>query len=290
MRLTDAISLAVTRGMHRYAAKHGFVLPIAVGANAVDVAERALDRARDVRTRLDASLEPSLPAEPHKAAAFGGRAPSGRSMTGSAMGLPGGMTVRSGAGGGMSMPPWLQGMAQGAATHAQTGAGKGLEKGVGDVAALPLSGLAHGLGGVMDEGLKRLFFGREFGERKDPLHMAGSAAVQTFGKGVGEMGVDLLKDLASKAVAAVGNVGQDAARQAILQQLKGSDPVLAEADDKVLMDAYHTMVRFAPVLSTDANAVRSFLRTAVTSGAGPDFASIKQLADAERAVTGQRKE
>lgn len=285
MRLTDAIGLAVTRGMHRFATKRGFVLPIAVGANAVDVAERALDKARDTRARLDASLEPSIPTEPHKTAA-----PSGRGMMGSALGLPGGMTVRSGAGGGMSMPPWLQGMAQGAATHAQTGAGKGLEKGVGDVAALPLSGLAHGLGGVMDEGLKRLFFGREFGERKDPLHMAGSAAVQTFGKGVGEMGVDLLKDLASKAVAAVGNVGQDAARQAILHQLKGTDPVLAEADDKVLMDAYHTMVRFAPVLSTDANAVRSFLRTAVTSGAGPDFASIKQLADAERAVTGQRKE
>ena len=65
--------------------------------------------------------------------------------------------------------------------------------------------------------------------------------------------------------------------------------MLSSADDATLMEAYHTMSRFAPVLSTDKNAVRSFLRQAVTSGSGPDFMSIKLVADAERAVTGPKE-
>lgn len=290
MQLIDGVRLAVAEGLRRRAEKRGFVLPIALGANAVNITERAIDRARDTRRTMDAALEPPISADAHKTAApgmppFTSPRPN-RSQPPS--GFPGGRPVSSGAGG--SMPPWLQGLGQAASTHAGTGGGKGFEKGVQDLASLPLSGVAHGIGGVMDEGLKRLFFGREYGDRKDPMHLAGGAALKTLGGGIGEMGVDLLRDIASKAVAAVGNAGQDSARQAILAQLKRTDPVLSEADDKVLMDAYHTMSRFAPVLSTDANAVRSFLRTAVMSGSGPDFASIKQLADAERAVTGRSKE
>ena len=106
---------------------------------------------------------------------------------------------------------------------------------------------------------------------------------------LGTAGVDLLKDLASKAVAAVSNISSNSAREAILKSLKKEDIVLADADDKMLMESYHTMVRFAPTLSTDKNAVRSFLRQAVIAGSGPDFTSIKLLADSERAVTGGNK-
>ena len=120
--------------------------------------------------------------------------------------------------------------------------------------------------------------------------MFGNAAVGAFGKEVGAMGAGLLRDIANKAMSSIGNVGNEAARTAILQQLRREDPVLQEADDKVLMEAYHTMTRFAPVLSTDKNAVRSFLRQAVMSGNGPDYMSIKLLADSERAVTGEKKE
>ena len=89
------------------------------------------------------------------------------------------------------------------------------------------------------------------------------------------------------APAAPGSSPNDAAmRLTVLKQLKAEDPVLSQADDKTITDAYQTMVRFAPVLSTDKNAVRSFLRQAVMSGAGPDYASIKLLADSERSVTG----
>lgn len=118
------------------------------------------------------------------------------------------------------------------------------------------------------------------------LHVGGAALASALGT----VGASLLKDIMSKAKSAVGSIGQDAARKAVLDQLKKEDPILAQADDKALMEAYHTMARFAPQLSTDKNAVRSFLRQAMMSGAGPDYMSIKLLADAERSVTGQGKD
>ena len=80
---------------------------------------------------------------------------------------------------------------------ARAGAGNGL----GSLAGVPAAGLASGISGVMGKGLDRLFFGREFSERKDPAHMMGSAAIGSFGKGLGDLGVQLLQDIASKAVA-----------------------------------------------------------------------------------------
>lgn len=117
----------------------------------------------------------------------------------------------------------------------------------------------------------------------------GQHAAQIVGTMVAQAGGSLLKDLASKAWSAFGARGDEAARTAILQSLRHEDPILAEANETVLMDAYHSMVRWAPMLATDKNAVRSWLRQAVMSGAGPDYASIKMLADSERAVTGGGK-
>jgi hypothetical protein len=168
-------------------------------------------------------------------------------------------------------------------------AASGFGKSVGGVAGLPLgilaTGLTRGLAGRIEDALTP----KAFGDRKDPLGLAAAAAAKSFGSAVGTLGVDLLKDIASKAMAAAGSVGDQAARDAILQILKKEDPVLKGAPDKVLMEAFHTMCRVAPVLSTDKNAVRSFLRQAATSGSGGvDFTSIKLLAEAERAVTGKR--
>lgn len=115
-------------------------------------------------------------------------------------------------------------------------------------------------------------------------------ALAAFGKELGTMGANLLRDIASKAQSAVGSIGENAARKAIIDQIKKEDPVLAQAEDKTLMEAYHTMVRFAPTLSTDKNAVKNFLRHAVMSGSGPDFIAIKLLADTERAVTDKGKD
>lgn len=148
---------------------------------------------------------------------------------------------------------------------------------------------AKGLGSLATEGVKRLFTPTPgFMERKDVPAVLGQQAVQAFGRGVSEAGMSLLKDIASKAMSAIAHAGDDSARRAILQQLRMEDPVLAEADDKLLMESYHTMVRFAPTLSTDKNAVKNFLREAVMTGSGPNFATIKMLGETERTVTGQK--
>jgi hypothetical protein len=265
MRLNEIAECVKEHGMRRYAEKRGFVLPLVAGASAVAAAQHGLGTYRDVRETLDrASHQQLAPDVARKKTA----APGGGGGTPSA-----------------PFSPSMSGMPMGTqmADAARAGAGNGL----GSLAGIPAAGLAGGIGNVMNKGLDRLFFGREFGEKKDPLHMLGQGAISSFGKGLGDLGVQLLQDIASKAVAAAGNVGQNAARQAILSQLKHEDSILSQADDRVLMEAYHTMTRFAPTLSTDKNAVRSFLRQAVMSGTGADYSTIKHLADSERAVTGQ---
>lgn len=252
MRLNEIADCVKEHGMRRYAVKRGFALPLVAGASAVASAQHGLGTYRNARETLDRASHQQLAPDValKKTAAPGG-------------------------------PPPSFGPAMGQA--AQSGVGSGL----GSLAGAPLAGAAAGITGSIGDGIKHMLMGRQFGERKDPLHMLGSAAIGSFGKGLGDLGVQLLQDIASKAVAAAGNVGQNAARQAILTQLKQEDSILSQADDRVLMEAYHTMTRFAPTLSTDKNAVRSFLRQAVMSGTGADYSTIKHLADSERAVTGQ---
>jgi Arc/MetJ family transcription regulator len=184
-----------------------------------------------------------------------------------------------------AFPSWLT-SAFGKAKANPMEAGGSVAKGLGldQVVGAPGKGIGSGLSKMVE----RKMFGQEFGEKRSPFAMGSQAAVSAFGKEMGTTGANLLRDMANKAMEAVGHAGDSSAREAILGDLKRSDAVLANADDKTLMEAYHTMTRFAPVLSTDKNAVRSFLRQAVMSGAGPDFMSIKLLADSERAVTGEK--
>jgi len=80
-------------------------------------------------------------------------------------------------------------------------------------------------------------------------------------------------------------------RQAMLATLFKSDPVLSDSiarhpDSKaMLLEAYGTMTKFAPTLSLDINAARSFLREAVLGGAGVNYATIKSMVDTEKAIT-----
>lgn len=156
--------------------------------------------------------------------------------------------------------------------------------GLTNLLSAPLHGAASGISRTFE----RAIHPQEFGERKDPFHLLGQSAIQGFGRQMGASGANLLTDMMSKAVNAATHAGDPHTRAAILGELKKSDTVLSGADDKTLMESYHTMARFAPVLSTDKNAVRSFLRQAVMSGAGPDYMSIKLLAESERAVNGER--
>lgn len=91
----------------------------------------------------------------------------------------------------------------------------------------------------------------------------------------------LLTDMASKAM---GAMHSGEAGDAMVEAMMASDPILRRGDKDSILDAYHSMAKFAPTLAADENAVRSFLRESVMAGNGPDYASIANLARAERDV------
>lgn len=260
MQLSDIAGLVANHGSERFMRKRaGIVLPLAVGAMLPGIARRAVERASSTEQTMDRASRAKVAALPpwfgRAAGALGDTANTvGNQMTG------------------------------------QPGKPSGMMGGLGHLGAAPFEGVASGISGGIGESIKRMLLGREFGERKDPMHLGGSAAISAFGKEMGTTGANLLRDIANKAMETASHAGDESARQAILGDLKRTDPVLASADDKVLMEAYHTMARFAPVLSTDKNAVRSFLRQAVMSGSGPDYMSIKLIADSERSVTDTGKD
>jgi hypothetical protein len=265
MRLTDVVTLAATRGTTRFCEKRaGIALPLAVGAMLPGIAEKAVERSRSTEKKLEGAT-----GNPFKTAAL----PPGLAMTLAQMMAPNGP-------GGKAMG------ALGGAGKAVGGAiGGGAMNSLGGIGGAPGKGIANGISDMM----QKKMFGQDIGQRQDAFGMAGGAALKSFGSEIGKSSVGLLRDMALKAMDAVGHAGDASARQAILGDLKRTDSVLAQADDGLLMESYHTMQRFAPTLSTDKNAVRSFLRQAVMSGSGPDFMTIKHLADSERAVTGPRE-
>lgn len=108
-----------------------------------------------------------------------------------------------------------------------------------------------------------------------------------IGKGVADA---LFGGLGSGFKALQSLLSSDPKRKKILESVLRSDPVVSDAikrnpkAQEGLLEAYGTLVRFAPNLSMDVNAVRSFLREAVLSGGGVNYATIKNLAETEKAV------
>lgn len=121
-------------------------------------------------------------------------------------------------------------------------------------------------------------------ERVRMSELAAEEAAKGFGNQLGKSTVGLLGDLLSKATDAPSAMMASNNRESIFDALQKEDDVIARADPDELAEAYHTMVRFAPTLSTDKNAVKTFLRESVLYGTGPNPMAIKQLAEAEEAV------
>lgn len=263
MQLTDVLELAAREGTRRLFEKRaGIALPLALGAMLPGVVHKAIERSNSVERQMENASN-----RPFKTAALPLQLALPMAQIGQKLG------------------PMASAAGRGAAGGAQAvggAVGKGMMGSLGAIGGAPGGGVAKGLSDLVQQKL----FGRELGQRQDAMGIGGRKAVESFGSEIGKSGVGLLRDMANKAMEAIGHAGDSSAREAILGDLKRTDSVLAGADDTMLMEAYHTMTRFAPTLSTDKNAVRSFLRAAVMSGTGPDFMTIKHLADSERAVTG----
>jgi hypothetical protein len=120
----------------------------------------------------------------------------------------------------------------------------------------------------------------------------GSEVLKAFGGGIGgAVAMALANHIGSSFSQARREAYDEPKRKALLENLFKTDPVLHDAiarhpDSKAaILEAYGTMVKFAPTLSLDINAVRSFLRESVLGGAGVNYATIKNLIDTERAAT-----
>lgn len=74
------------------------------------------------------------------------------------------------------------------------------------------------------------------------------------------------------------------AQSAAFARVVQSDQTLAHADPELLSDSFETMRKAAPRLATDISAVRSFLREVASYGTGPNYVTIKNLAEAEKAL------
>jgi len=68
-------------------------------------------------------------------------------------------------------------------------------------------------------------------------------------------------------------------------QMAMQDEIVSQAPQEIIHSSFDTMRQFAPNVAADPNAVRSFLRESATYGQGPSYATLKNLADAESAVT-----
>jgi len=108
------------------------------------------------------------------------------------------------------------------------------------------------------------------------------------GKGVAAEGLGAIRRLIGATAQAIRDKAvSEPQRKTIVNQIVQQDPVVRGYEEQqpgMTQQAFQTMSRFAPELSTDPNVVQAFLRNAAMTGGVMDYATIKGLADAETAI------
>lgn len=112
------------------------------------------------------------------------------------------------------------------------------------------------------------------------------------GSGIGQGIITALGGALSNGIGGLKDLFvTDRKRRQVFEQSIASDPTIHQAVQmnpemvQNLEEAYQTMAKFAPTLALDINAVRSLLKeVVVTSGAGINYATIKNLIETEKAL------
>ena len=74
-------------------------------------------------------------------------------------------------------------------------------------------------------------------------------------------------------------------RKAIVSNLFREDPIIGKMPRKQILESLHSMSTIAPTLSTDKNAVKSFLHSVASSPEGGlDWNTLKGLAETEQSI------
>lgn len=100
----------------------------------------------------------------------------------------------------------------------------------------------------------------------------------------------LVEQTSGQAADAAKSVPRGHQQSQMLQRIMGSDDLLRDAtpqDQELLGRAYQTMQKFAPELASDEFAARNYLRESLMAANGPDYATISNLARANRDITDQ---
>lgn len=100
----------------------------------------------------------------------------------------------------------------------------------------------------------------------------------------------LVEQTTGQAADAAKSIPRGIQQSHMLQNIVQSDDMLRDAtpqDQELLGRAYQTMQKFAPELASDEFAVRNYLREALMAANGPDYATISNLARANRDITDQ---
>lgn len=126
----------------------------------------------------------------------------------------------------------------------------------------------------------------------------GGTFVEGAGKGMGggvvSEGIGALRRLIGGAAQSISDrFIAEPKRDKIVNQIIQEDDVIGPAEREApgqALQAFQTMKRFAPTLSTDANVVQSYLRNAALTGGPMDFQTIKGLADAETSIQRAKNE
>ena len=102
-------------------------------------------------------------------------------------------------------------------------------------------------------------------------------------KGVGESAIKAVAASATDALigAVKRRVANPAQAEMIFEDLRRTDEIISQMEEDKFFDAKRTILRTAPLLSEDKNAVRSVLRVAAQSEGGMDYQTIAGLARAE---------
>jgi hypothetical protein len=122
----------------------------------------------------------------------------------------------------------------------------------------------------------------------------GSGISQGVGKEVGRSGLNVIR----QAIGSLSDTIKEKfytgpARKELFRDIVRNDPVVSTFEQEQpgsAAQAYATMQRFAPELSTDKHIVTAFLRNAAMSGGPLDYNMIKGVADAETAIHKARNE
>lgn len=108
---------------------------------------------------------------------------------------------------------------------------------------------------------------------------------QQLSKNVANMTANMIAQTGGALAAAPGAV----TRMNMAQNLLDSDEILRNATPQqrdVATRAYESMSRIAPDIAADPSAAANFMREAVVTGNGPDYATVGSLAQAQKNIIG----